>query len=94
MMINERASGSRSQVNKSREKKKDVMFPAEAEIDSTRHKSPEIEARVSDRETINDESDCLNACLCCCVIWGRLQLLGMSTLKSGKLKVLCPVTDE
>ena len=56
------------------------MFSAEAESQnhSTRHKSPEIEARVSDRgrdrETPKDESDrlkCLPA-LCC-----RVELIDM-----------------
>jgi hypothetical protein len=43
-----------------------MMVSAEAESDSTPSKSPEIEATVSDRETINDESDCPNV-----LIWGK-----------------------
>ena len=75
-----------------------MMFSAGAESDSTRHKSPEIEARVSDRETINDESDRLNVCLCCWLIWGKVAVAGDEHLEKReigdkllrkKFKVLC-----
>ena len=61
------------EVKSSRVKGEEKMFSAEAESHSTRHKSPEIEARVSDRdrdrdrETLKDESDrleCLSALYC------------------------------
>ena len=55
------------EVESSRVKSREKMFSVESQNHSTRHKSPEIEARVSDRdrETLKDESDrlkCLSVC--------------------------------
>lgn len=60
-----------SQVESREKRWMDVMFSVESQSHSTRHKSPEIEARVSDRdrdrdrETLKDESDrlkCQSVC--------------------------------
>jgi hypothetical protein len=71
MITNERASERVDPEFKSSQGRDDMMVSAEAESDSAPSKSPEIEATVSDRETINDESDRLNVCLCCCVDTGK-----------------------